>query len=230
MAKKQSSASSGTRKKNAAKAAKKGGGDAEDAPRPAQRGEKKKKEKRDRFAPKIKTYTPPPPPPKGQPDPVDLYLVGQGKHVDPELVVVLRRLMKKDEATVLKGVEALEAWVKETLRIEKDGEGEDWEREMREEGVVDAMAVWVRFSSFLSPFPSSYNLPRSPTRRPITSPVSHSTLLAVSASKSTPFTRSFSSPAPPLLPPQSLPSSRKLARPFSRRCGSRTRSMSERGR
>jgi hypothetical protein len=140
-----SSASSGTRKKNAAKAAKKGGGGGEDAPKPPQRGQKNKKEKKDRFAPKIKTYTPPPPPPKGQPDPVDLYLVGQGKNVDPELVVVLRRLMKKDEGTVLKGVDGLEQWVKETLRMDKDGEGEDWEREMREEGVVDAMAVWVRF-------------------------------------------------------------------------------------
>jgi hypothetical protein len=146
-----SSASSGTRKKNAAKAAKKGGGGGEDAPKPPQRGQKNKKEKKDRFAPKIKTYTPPPPPPKGQPDPVDLYLVGQGKNVDPELVVVLRRLMKKDEGTVLKGVDGLEQWVKETLRMDKDGEGEDWAREMREEGVVDAMAVWVRFSfSFLT--------------------------------------------------------------------------------
>ncbi|GAA5913647.1 hypothetical protein JCM6882_008707 [Rhodosporidiobolus microsporus] len=151
MAKSKSSASSATRKKHAAKAARKGGGgDDDDAPqqqqdkKPLQRGEKKnKKEKRDRFAPKIKSYTPPPPPPKGAPDPVDLYLLGQGKQPDPELVVVLRRLMKKDEATVGKGVEAFEAWVRETIKRGEDGEGEEWEREMREEGVVDAMAVWA---------------------------------------------------------------------------------------
>ncbi|GAA5836983.1 hypothetical protein JCM11251_004464 [Rhodosporidiobolus azoricus] len=161
MAKAKSSASSATRKKHAAKAAKKGGADDDDQPqqkqdkKPLQRGEKKnKKEKRDRFAPKIKSYTPPPPPPKGAPDPVDLYLIGQGKQPDPELVVVLRRLMKKDEATVGKGVEAFEGWVRGTIRMSENGEGEEWEREVREEGVVDAMAVWAHHFPRLSLHPS----------------------------------------------------------------------------
>ncbi|GAA5949321.1 hypothetical protein JCM10213_006714 [Rhodosporidiobolus nylandii] len=170
MAKKQSSASSATRKKHAAKAAKRAGGDDGDvaeaaqaagtkAGQPPQRGQKKqggKKEKRDRFAPKIKTYTPPPPPPKGAPDPVDVYILGQGKGavVDAELVVVLRRLHKKDEATVQRGVDGLEQWVKETVRMSEEQEGEDWERELREEGVVEAMAVWAHHFARLSLHPS----------------------------------------------------------------------------
>lgn len=158
-----SSASSATRKKQAAKAAKKAARDAgaddvdadevgshaaaavDASAQPKQRGQKKKV-KKDRFAPKVKKYVPPPPPPKGQPDPVDVFLVGRGKQPDPQLVVVLRRFVKKDEATLLKGCEGLEEWVRETLRQESDQEGEDWEREMRQEGVVDCMDVWVRSS------------------------------------------------------------------------------------
>ncbi|KAG0655711.1 hypothetical protein C6P46_000745 [Rhodotorula mucilaginosa] len=152
-----SSASSATRKKQAAKAAKKAARDADgdevdvdqlaaaavDAGsfQPKQRGQKKVK--KDRFAPKVKKYVPPPPPPKGLPDPVDVFLVGRGKQPDPQLVVILRRLVKKDEATLLKGCEALEEWVRESLRQEDEQEGEDWEREMRQEGVVDCMDVWV---------------------------------------------------------------------------------------
>ncbi|GAA6012470.1 hypothetical protein JCM10207_007100 [Rhodosporidiobolus poonsookiae] len=167
MAKAKSSASSATRKKHAAKAAKKaGGGDDDEVPQPPQgqgkggqqslqRGQKKgKKDKKDRFAPKVKVYVPPPPPPKGQPDPVDLYLLGQGKHTDPELVVVLRRLMKKDEATLAKGVEGFEQWITETIRRYWDKEGEEWERELREESVVDCMAVWAHHFPRLALHPS----------------------------------------------------------------------------
>ncbi|GAA5860656.1 hypothetical protein JCM8547_005490 [Rhodosporidiobolus lusitaniae] len=185
-----SSSSSATRKKHAAKAAKKAGGDDEDGSstpmnKPLQRGEKKnKKEKRDRFAPKIKSYTPPPPPPKGQPDPVDLYLIGQGKQPDPELVVVLRRLMKKDEATVGKGVNGLEQWVRETHQMEQEKEAEDWEREIREEGVVDAMAVWAHHFPRLALHPSR--------RLRLQVHALHSLLLNASPSRS--------SPPPSLLP------------------------------
>ncbi|GAA5992433.1 hypothetical protein JCM10908_000814 [Rhodotorula pacifica] len=166
-----SSASSATRKKQAAKAAKKAargagedGGDVEidvdqvaaaaaaASVQPKQRGQKKVK--KDRFAPKVKKYVPPPPPPKGQPDPVDVFLVGRGKQPDPQLVVILRRLVKKDEATLLKGCEALEEWVRETLRQEDDEEGEDWEREMRQEGVVDCMDVWASHFPRLALHPS----------------------------------------------------------------------------
>ncbi|GAA5950000.1 hypothetical protein JCM21900_001361 [Sporobolomyces salmonicolor] len=158
MVKAKSSASSATRKKHAAKQAKKNhqrGSDDDDAPpppRPAQRGQKK--QKKDRFAPKIKSYVPPPPPPKGAPDPVDVYLVQQGKQVDPELVVVLRRLAKKDEATVGKGLEGFEGWVGEVLRREKDGEGEEWERELQRDEVVECMAVWAHHFPRLALHPS----------------------------------------------------------------------------
>ncbi|POY76742.1 hypothetical protein BMF94_0334 [Rhodotorula taiwanensis] len=166
-----SSASSATRKKQAAKAAKKAARDAGDddeidvdqvasqaaaavngSAQPKQRGQKKVK--KDRFAPKVKKYVPPPPPPKGQPDPVDVFLVGRGKQPDPQLVVILRRFVKKDEATLLKGCEGLEDWVKETLRQEEQQEGEDWEREMRQEGVVDCMDVWASHFPRLALHPS----------------------------------------------------------------------------
>lgn len=148
MAKSKSSASSATRKKQAAKQAKKKqGAEQDDDPNPshtpqkAQRGQKK--QKKDRFAPKVKSYVPPPPPPKGAPDPVDLYLVSQGKQIDAELVVVLRRLAKKDEATIMKGVEGFEAAVREVLRREQQQEGEEWERELKEEELLECVAVWV---------------------------------------------------------------------------------------
>jgi len=148
MAKSKSSASSATRKKQAAKQAKKKQGNADEddlnpshTPQKPQRGQKK--QKKDRFAPKVKSYVPPPPPPKGAPDPVDLYLITQGKQVDPELVVVLRRLHKKDEATIMKGVEGFDAAVREVLRREQEKEGEEWERELKEEEILECVAVWV---------------------------------------------------------------------------------------
>lgn len=147
------SASSATRKKHAAKAAKGGPNDASPsgaakANQPPQRGQKKVK--KDRFAPKIKSYVPPPPPPKGAPDPVDLYLSG-GAGVDPELVVVLRRLAKRDEATLLKGVEGLEGWVRGLIKEEnglarmtqEDKDEHGWKVEQRREELVTALAVWV---------------------------------------------------------------------------------------
>lgn len=153
MAKSKSSASSATRKKQAAKQAKKKqqqNGEDEDVnpshtPQKPQRGQKK--QKKDRFAPKVKSYVPPPPPPKGAPDPVDLYLVSRGKQIDPEMVVVLRRLHKKDEATIGKGVEGFDAAVREVLRREQQKEGEDWERELKEEEIIECVAVWVRAST-----------------------------------------------------------------------------------
>ncbi|BGP23081.1 ubiquitin-protein ligase E3 [Rhodotorula toruloides] len=164
MAKKQSSASSATRKKHAAKQAKRrGGGDDTDDDggdhsgpvRPLQRGQNKsKKDRKQDKKLRVKQYIPPPPPPKGLPDPVDLYLVQAGKQPDAELVVVLRRLHKKDEATISRGVDGLEGWVRETLRMDADGDGEDWQREIRQEGVVDCMAVWAHHFPRLALHPS----------------------------------------------------------------------------
>lgn len=152
MAKSKSSASSATRKKHASKKAGVSEGTSSQptddaAPPPpsqsTQRGQKKAK-KVSRFDPKVKVYVPPPPPPKGAPDPVDLYL-GGGKDLDPELVVILRRLGKRDEATLLKGVEALEGWVRDVRK----GEGEEeWRREAREEELVQALMAWVSLDLF----------------------------------------------------------------------------------
>ncbi|GAA5944519.1 ubiquitin-protein ligase RKR1 [Sporobolomyces koalae] len=157
MAKSKSSASSATRKKQAAKQAKKKGATEEElnpshTPQKAQRGQKK--QKKDRFAPKIKSYVPPPPPPKGAPDPVDVYLISRGKQIDPELVVVLRRLAKKDEATIGKGVDAFESAVQEVLRREREQEGEDWERELKEEELLECIAVWAHHFPRLALHPS----------------------------------------------------------------------------
>jgi E3 ubiquitin-protein ligase listerin len=148
MAKAKSSASSATRKKHEKKAAKAAANGDEPPPppqQPAQRGQKK--QKKDRFAPKVKTYTPPPPPPKGAPDPVDLYLSG-GSAVDAELVVILRKLGKRDESTIGKGVEGLEEWVEAVLDEErqasKSGEDDEgWKLELRRNQVVESMNVWV---------------------------------------------------------------------------------------
>lgn len=149
MAKAKSSASSATRKKHEKKAAKAAANGEEPPPlpqQPAQRGQKK--QKKDRFAPKVKTYTPPPPPPKGAPDPVDLYLSG-GSAVDAELVVVLRKLGKRDESTIGKGVEGLEEWVKAVLDEERkasqseEEDDEAWKLDLRRDQVVESMNVWV---------------------------------------------------------------------------------------
>lgn len=153
-----SSTSKATQKKHAAKAAKRAHKHADDlddngeAAAPAtpqkgggggmQRGQKKLK-KKDRLA-RPKQYIAPVKP-KGEADPVDVYLVQRGKQVDPALLVTLRSLHKRDEVTLAKAAEALDAWIRDTLRQDHDGEGgEEWERELRQEGVVDAMSVWVR--------------------------------------------------------------------------------------
>ena len=147
MVKSKSSASSATRKKHAKKAMEDADEPSEasssSAQQPAQRGQKKEKgPKKSRFDPKIKSYTPPPPPPKGAPDPVDLYLSG-GAGIDPELVVHLRRLGKRDEATVFKAVEGFASWVAEVASGERGGE-EDWEHERARDEVVTVLSVWVR--------------------------------------------------------------------------------------
>lgn len=144
-----SSASAGTRKKHAKKAG--GGKDGDGAkagpsqPHRRQRGEKgdkKLSKAQKRAMPKIKQYIPPPKPPAPPiPDPLD----GQGlaRELPAELVVVLRRLGKKDEVTRRKGLEELrDGWVSEVL---KHAEGEDAEldKEMKETALLSAVPVWV---------------------------------------------------------------------------------------
>lgn len=212
MTKSKFSASSATRKKHAAKkAADADDGGHTDAPGPAQRGQKKGP-KKSRFEPKVKSYTPPPPPPKGAPDPVDLY-VSAAAGVDPELIVVLRRLGKRDEATVFKGVEGLEKWINEAAREE----GEQWEVEARRETIVSIMPVWVR------PLPSYLGLLRSANaviHRPTISPDSPCTPLGDFASP----------PSPSISPSPNPPSSSKApVKPSCHPSGSRTKPTSARG-
>lgn len=213
MAKSKSSASSATRKKHAKKAltaeADEDGASTSTAP-PAQRGQKKVK--KSRFEPKIKSYIPPPAAPKGAPDPVDLYLNG-GADVDAELVVVLRRLGKRDEATIAKGVEGFEAWIREVIREEQSPveEGDEWRVEGRRDEVVSSMAVWVSVLCRVWAMRDSAD-PRE--NRHTTSPDSPCTLLAVSA-----FKRSLSTPSSLLLLTVHRPSSLSPAKAFWRLYG-----------
>ncbi|WVR07509.1 hypothetical protein IAU60_004551 [Kwoniella sp. DSM 27419] len=153
-----SSASAGTRKKHAKKAAKShGDDDGEDVPVPSgqrpQRGQKKLSKAQKKALPKIKQYIPPPKPPAPPiPDPLD----GQGlaRTLPAELVVVLRRLGKKDDVTRRKGLEELkEGWIGE---ITKTGGAEDdeLERELKETALVSAVPVWLHnlASMLQSPF------------------------------------------------------------------------------
>lgn len=97
-----SSASSGTRKKHARRAA----GDEIPLPLPQKKPKLKKGEK---APPKAKQYIPPSKPTPVQIDPLDS--LGLANRLDKDLVVILRRLSKKDAVTKTKAVEELRAWV-----------------------------------------------------------------------------------------------------------------------
>lgn len=112
---KSSSASSGTRKKQAAKKAAKqvdAAGEAPPSPSPSMPSHLTKKEKQalkvKRGVPK--PYTPPPKPPApAMPDPLDA--LGLAATLPPDLVVVLRKLGKKDEVTRRRAVEDFAGWL-----------------------------------------------------------------------------------------------------------------------
>lgn len=153
---KKSSASAATRKKHARKAGK----EEDDVDvRPAQRGQKrgpdgKKLSKAQRRAlPKIKQYIPPPKPPAPPiPDPLD----GQGlaRTLPAELVVVLRRLGKKDDVTRRKGLdELLEQWVA-PIRETGGGEEEETQRDITAAAVEAALPVWMHNLASLLQSPS----------------------------------------------------------------------------
>lgn len=92
--------------------------------------------------PKVKQYIPPPKPPAPPIlDPLD----GQGlaRTLPADLVVVLRRLGKKDAVTRRKGLEEFrDGWVKYILK-EKPTEEEEAEREAKEIALLAAISVWV---------------------------------------------------------------------------------------
>jgi hypothetical protein len=143
------SASAGTRKKHAKKHQARDGED--DQPPKAkqhkpQRGQKKLSKAQQRAQPKIKQYVPPPKPPALLiPDPLDG--LGLARTLPAELVVVLRRLGKKDDVTRRKGLEELKEWVGgvKGKRAPSGGEeGDDEvEREIKETALESAIPVWV---------------------------------------------------------------------------------------
>ncbi|WVW85588.1 hypothetical protein I302_107626 [Kwoniella bestiolae CBS 10118] len=155
-----SSASAGTRKKNARKAAK-GTGEDPDEVQPKsgqrpQRGQKKLSKAQKQALPKVKQFVPPPKPPAPPiPDPLDG--LGLARTLPAELVVVLRRLGKKDDVTRRKGLEELrEGWANELVQTRDLTEDQEMglERELKETAVLSAIPVWLHnLASLLqSPF------------------------------------------------------------------------------
>ncbi|MBW0505401.1 hypothetical protein O181_045116 [Austropuccinia psidii MF-1] len=117
MAPKSSSASSATRKKHARKAQ---NANQQIDPSSIQSSnsidssnqEKFKKEKKDKKTPKVKKYIPPPTY-SGELDPVDTFkLSSHSSLVQPERVIILRKLGKKDPITIERGLIEWSNWLK----------------------------------------------------------------------------------------------------------------------
>ncbi|THV07136.1 hypothetical protein K435DRAFT_710473 [Dendrothele bispora CBS 962.96] len=139
-----SSASSGTRKKHARKAAAVSGTDGQ-APPPPVKPKKEKGEKGGKKGsslkkePRQKVYIPPVKPAPPQPDPLET--TGLAHRLPPELLVVLRSLGKKSEATKTKALEDLQmGWVDR--------------KEQCEEALVDMVPVWLHHIPALFIHPS----------------------------------------------------------------------------
>ncbi len=131
------SASLATQKKHARKAAA-----AQGLPLPKQKKPKDKgKGKGKNKEPRKKGYIPPYKPAPVQPDPLDA--MGLANQLPPELVVVLRKLGKKDAVTKLRGLEELQnGWVGNIGR-NKDDSGYD----AIEANLLVALPVWVSLNS-----------------------------------------------------------------------------------
>ncbi|KAF9652581.1 hypothetical protein BDM02DRAFT_3088924 [Thelephora ganbajun] len=105
-----SSASSATRKKHAKKAAIAAGEVIENPPVPKQKKPKGKEKARLKAEPKKKVYIPPLRPRAIQPDPLDT--LGITYSISSELLVVLRKLGKKDIVTKIRALEELQSdWI-----------------------------------------------------------------------------------------------------------------------
>ncbi|GBE89079.1 hypothetical protein SCP_1500820 [Sparassis crispa] len=128
MAKGKSSATSATRKKHARKAA----GHLDEPAVPKEKKPKGKDKKN--VEPRKKVYIPPVKPAPAQPDPLDT--LGLAQRLPPELLVVLRRLPKKDATTKRRALEEFQsAWV-DRGRFE----GSD---STIVHALVDAIPVWL---------------------------------------------------------------------------------------
>ncbi|WWC90682.1 uncharacterized protein L201_005618 [Kwoniella dendrophila CBS 6074] len=155
-----SSASAGTRKKNARKSAKVTGEDPDQVEVKSglkpQRGQKKLSKAQKKALPKIKQFIPPPKPPAPPiPDPLDG--LGLARTLPAELVVILRRLGKKDDITRRKGLEELKDNYISPLLSKNGGEiseDEELDKELKETALLSAIPVWLHnLASLLqSPF------------------------------------------------------------------------------
>lgn len=134
-----SSATSGTRKKHARKAATTSG-QVEEPSVPKEKKPKGKEKKKGKD-PRKKVYIPPVKPAPVQPDPLDT--LGIAQRLPPELLVVLRRLAKKDSVTKRRALEELQAGWVEKARTEGPGS------ELLDT-LVDTIPVWVRKTSLSS--------------------------------------------------------------------------------
>ncbi|KZO96166.1 hypothetical protein CALVIDRAFT_555263 [Calocera viscosa TUFC12733] len=131
-----SSASSATRKKHASK---KGGPEPSLPQGPSQKQKGGKKNKKE---PKVKVFIPPPKYAPLQPDPLDT--LGLVHTLPAELVVVLRRLAKKDATTRGRSLAELGEWISQA------GQG----NEESLEGLREALPVWYHHLPALLTHPS----------------------------------------------------------------------------
>ena len=132
-----SSATSATRKKHARKAA---GEQALPLPKEKKPKDKTKGKGKGKEPPRPKVYIPPTRPTRARPDPLDA--PGISAKLPPDLLVLLRRLGKKDAVTKRKALEDFQAeWVGRAMRASTD------DGMAVEDALVDALPVWVRIAA-----------------------------------------------------------------------------------
>lgn len=142
-----SSATAGTRKKHAAAAAAKRGESADGAqPRSATQaptnssGKKLSKKERKQLA-KKKAYKPPPKPP--QPPPYPLDSMGLASLLPADLVVLLRKALKKDIVTRVRTLESLLAWIQGAPSSGDDAAAQPISLGERNDALVLMLPCWV---------------------------------------------------------------------------------------
>jgi len=129
-----SSASSATRKKHAKKATIASGEAVENPPVPKQKKPRGKEKARLKAEPKKKVYIPPVRPQAIQPDPLDT--LGIAFSISSELLVILRRLGKKDTVTKIRALEELQSdWI---LKAKETNDPQLLEE------LTTVLPVWVR--------------------------------------------------------------------------------------
>ncbi|WFD19258.1 hypothetical protein MCAP1_001481 [Malassezia caprae] len=141
------SATAGTRKKHAAAAAaKRGESDEATKSRTASQartdssGKKLSKKERKQLA-KKKAYKPPPKPP--QPPPYPLDSMGLASLLPADLVVLLRKALKKDIVTRVRTLEGLLAWIQGAPSSSDDGTTQPISLGERNDALVLMLPCWV---------------------------------------------------------------------------------------